>query len=613
MPGIAGVIGTRFDAVAPSAIEGSVNLAGTATVHSERIRAGLLTAAWLPSAPLTGARWHRDPGRVLLFHGELAGFSSIPHAEILECASLDSYEWFADLLGTYAVALYEERNDGARLSLVGDRVSQEPIYFAIEPGAVAFSTSLATFPRLGRPWTFDESWLFKLLFFNFPVGTTTPLRNVQRVPPASVVTIDIDRGTHEIRSYAHRFRRNSYLLRGRSGLEHAFETFADVVPPYFRRGRVAAPLTSGYDSRALLSLAPEDAEILLYTYGLPGSLDMQEGKRLSRHFEWPHYPLEFDRTFSSRLQDLTTRTVYLSGGLQGTARATLPFVYQQLMDAEPDTSAVLSGVSGGHLFAGAGNVPAVISPGVADLLRGTTGEQAVTAPRFRKLLGDRFADFAHCILDAVAELEQSFAAPLGSTEGHLLYNVYEVAPKYFAGEAAIANTVASYRCPYWDPRLIALAFEVEASTLTSSRFASSRGPHPGRSVHSFVLLKNEKLARHLVRGQAPGDAFRSRWATRPLARRAAWAAKRAWRKALREPPLEDWSKWYAAGLAGTVHRTFFGSSMLADHLDRAAIVEAMRTGGLHITRQLLSIELILRLLDNGWDLRELERRDAGRA
>ena len=76
---------------------------------------------------------------------------------------------------------------------------------------------------------FNIEWLWEYLFFNFPIGQTTFLEKVKRMPPACVLEIDVESGDFLFSEYVTKFRKKEHLLKGGEALEYAYNVFRDRI------------------------------------------------------------------------------------------------------------------------------------------------------------------------------------------------------------------------------------------------------------------------------------------------------------------------------------------------------------------------------------------------
>ena len=221
-----------------------------------------------------------------------------------------------------------------------------------------------------------------------------------------------------------------------------------------------------------------------YTYGIPGSDDLLAACALADRVGREHRSIYFGDSFLQSLPKLTYETVRLSGAMQGICRSTLLHIYRTLSGDMRTTPVAISGVSGGNVFRGHGYVPAVVSPGMEQLF--TTGKASLDREVFSAMFGERRGEFKQHITEAIEYIRSTYGEPT-KPECHLSYLVYEVAPKYFGGEAAIAGNYTVFRAPYWDIDLIRLAYETEYSTLRFSRFSEKKDTYRENVMQASVI------------------------------------------------------------------------------------------------------------------------------
>lgn len=102
-------------------------------------------------------------------------------------------EFVAGLNGDYALVVHDAAEE--TVSFVTDRLATRPIFYARPDDHDAFvfssaSQPLTTYPGVGTE--FDLPYLYEYLELRRVFGVKTPLRGIEELPPASVVTIDLD-------------------------------------------------------------------------------------------------------------------------------------------------------------------------------------------------------------------------------------------------------------------------------------------------------------------------------------------------------------------------------------------------------------------------------------
>jgi asparagine synthase (glutamine-hydrolysing) len=215
------------------------------------------------------------------------------------------------------------------------------------------------------------------------------------------------------------------------------ETWARVLPKYFRgKQSIGLSLTGGVDSRMILAWAPRSSGTLpCYTWGgtYRDCADVKIARRTAKLCQQPHNTILVGTDFLSRFSDLAERAVYISDGTMDVT-GSIDLYVQRL--ARQIASVRLSGVCGGEILRRlvmfGPNPP---QPGIFD-----------------------------------AELEQSFrgaaATYAGELRGHRLsFTSFKQAPWYMASKFSVERSQLTYRTPYFDNDLVALAYQTPATLL----------------------------------------------------------------------------------------------------------------------------------------------------
>jgi len=215
------------------------------------------------------------------------------------------------------------------------------------------------------------------------------------------------------------------------------ETWARVLPKYFRgKQSIGLSLTGGVDSRMILAWAHRPPGTLpCYTWGgtYRDCADVKIARRTAKLCQQAHNTIPVGAEFLSQFHDLAETTVYISDGTMDVTGAVDLYV-QRL--ARQIAAVRLSGVCGGEILRRLVMFgPDPPQPGIFD-----------------------------------AELEQSFrgaaATYAGELRGHRLsFTSFKQAPWYMASKFSVERSQLTYRTPYFDNDLVALAYQTPATLL----------------------------------------------------------------------------------------------------------------------------------------------------
>jgi asparagine synthetase B (glutamine-hydrolysing) len=604
VPGFLGVFPSSGEVVERSSILETIDPSQSCQTVTESVDGGLLAVSGLTGNPLQTQRRHERHPYVAVLAGDLVGTPDPPWDTVLGSIASGRYHEFAALRGPFAFGFCDPRS--RKIFLVSDRTSQQPLYYSITNSGFAFSTTLATFCRLPKPPPFNPKWLYEVLYFNYPIGQTTFLDGVWRMPAATILEFDRHSRQLAMNSYASRFASPAQLLDGADALDRAHAVFKERIPDYFQpKTPMALSLTAGFDARTVASYLPPEcrSRVETYTYGVPRSEDAVQAAKLAKLLGSRHTEVRFDDSFRGELASLAYQTVYLSHGLERLNRSTLAYAYRTLKKTRPMVQAVVTGVSGDHLFRdhvnGLGNVPSIITASMMRTIR--TGERRIEA--FRGIVGRHYDDFERHIHETLDEVSVR-CGDLGSPEGYLSYLVYEAAPKYFGAEAAIASNYVVLRTPYWDADIVQLAYDITLGTLGLSRDLPAKD-HQKESVLQASLIRRQGTLDRIAIAHIPVRV----WAKDDhLVHQLHRILRRGPRKLLslvRHHPdrdAEDWKSWYATVLSGELNQLVSRDSLVASYVDPDFVSKVKDGNDRHWLGKLATVEIVLKLIGRRWNL-----------
>jgi|GEM_PF-3426594 len=571
--------------------------------RSEIRRSGdwLMTECHREDAPLGGLRSFSDDRWTAVFAGDLVDHETVPFAEVIVALDTNCWDFLAGLNGIFTFVVHDKRDQ--RLFGVSDRRSQKPLFYSLDAQGACVSSNLAVFARLPNGRDFNEEWLWQLLFFNFPVDDSTFFKDVKRVPAACVMTFDSRSDKFSMGSYAGLFKPQLPLLKGKEALSRATQVFGTrVIAHYHGADSVACALTGGWDGRTMLALAPADNNVTPYTYGVPGCTDLTGARATATLIGAEHLEIPFNRGFVDDLPHHVLETVYLSSGLQGALRSTLHYVYHELTQAGRRFPLTISGISLGTQLRGAAQYPDLISMELARRFQGL--DAAHTKDYWRTIFGPKDSDFTEFTHSRIELMQEQFG-PFERPEHHFSYILYPASAHYFCGELAIADKFTTVRVPAWDSKIVELMYSIENSTLSYSHFVGQiKQVRRKEMVLQAHLLKefSPDLYRIPVRGIHPAAV---------LAGEVPYQMERAYRSVERKvssrlstranAPLEDWNVWLFDRNRQFVADLLESSdTMVGDFVEPSFIKHTITTRNVRMLGKLLTTEIILRLVKNGW-------------
>ena len=361
--------------------------------------------------------------------------------------------FFEKLNGLFSGLLIDKRQGKA--FLFNDRYGVERVYLHESNGTAYFASEAKALLRvLPELRGFDEEGVAQFLSFGCTVEGHTLFRGIRLFPAGSVWSFE--NGQRYKRKYFSPEMWESQPTLTAGVFQSKFEeTFKRILPRYLEsNSKVGISLTAGLDSRIIMACMPQTgSNPICYTFSGENrdTLDARLAARVAEACGLDHRILRLGPDFFSDFPSFVDRTVYATDGCLGSLGAHEIYLNNQARVLSPVR---LTGVFGG------------------EILRGVS--------MFKPL------HFAHQLVNAeLAETTASCTVQWSDNGAHpVTFAAFrEIPEKRFATPAA-SRSQTSFRTPYLDNEIVALAYQAPETVRTSTDFPIS-----------LVKANNPSLAR----------------------------------------------------------------------------------------------------------------------
>jgi asparagine synthase (glutamine-hydrolysing) len=217
------------------------------------------------------------------------------------------------------------------------------------------------------------------------------------------------------------------------------ETWTRVLPRYFRgKESTGLSLTGGVDSRMILAWAPRlPGTLPCYTWGgkYRDCADVKIARRTAKLCQQPHKTILVGAEFLSEFPALGERTVYISDGTMDVTGSIDLYVQSFARQIAPVR---VSGVCGGEILRR------------LVMFKPDPPQQGVFDPELERSFRDAAATYA------------------GELRGHWLsFTCFKQAPWFMASKFSVERSQVTYRTPYFDNDLVALAYQTPEKLLNN--------------------------------------------------------------------------------------------------------------------------------------------------
>jgi asparagine synthase (glutamine-hydrolysing) len=349
-------------------------------------------------------------------------------------------QFFEKLNGLFSGLLIDKKRQ--RAFLFNDRYGLERVYLCETKNGLYFASEAKALLRiLPELRCFDESGVAQLLTFGCTLEWKTLFRGVDLLPGGSLWTFA-----------GGNVRKGRYFSPGsweslEALTEQAFEskfkeTFKRILPGHWEATpRVGVSLTGGLDTRmivACLPLAGTRPVSYTFTGQNPTILDSRLAGRIAEACGLEHRDLQIGPDFFSNFAAIADKTVYATDGCFGVTGAHEIYFNGK---ARQLASTRLTGNFG------------------SEILRGTSTFKPIDLSRelFNK---------------EINQMIDSSAAGLKGADGNpISFAAFREIPWSLFGSFAAARSQVTFRTPYLDNELVALAFQTPESLRRSSLVA----------------------------------------------------------------------------------------------------------------------------------------------
>jgi asparagine synthase (glutamine-hydrolysing) len=354
-------------------------------------------------------------------------------------------QFFAKLNGLFSGLLIDKRQGNA--FLFNDRYSVERIYWHETEDAAYFASEAKALLRiLPELRAFHERGVAQFLTFGCTLESQTLFRGVQLLPGGSLWSFE-NGNCHKRKYFSPEMWESQSPLAAEAFEAELEEMFKRILPRYFQSDfKIGISLTGGLDTRMIMACRPPDEKLICYTFDgeKRETLDARLARRVANACSLEHRILRIGQDFFSDFASLADRTVYVTDGYFGVLGAHEIYLNAQAHQLAPVR---LTGNFGSEILRGSSTFKLVgLSPALFN------------------------REFRHA-------LDSSAQSRLHDNEHAVTFAAFREIPWHLFGRLATGRAQVTFRTPYLDNELVALAYQVperfKNSSLPASRFVKA--------------------------------------------------------------------------------------------------------------------------------------------
>jgi asparagine synthase (glutamine-hydrolysing) len=280
---------------------------------------------------------------------------------------------------------------------------------------------------------FDKEGVAQFLTFGCTLGERTLFRGVHLLAGSSVWSFE-NRKCHKRKYFSPEMWESQVTLTAEGFQARFQETFRRVLPRYFKSdSRIGISLTAGLDSRMIMAcLSKEREKPVCYTFAgaKKDTLDVRLAGQVAKACGLEHEILRLSEDFFSNFASYADRTVYITDGCLGALGAHEIYLNRQARQLAPIR---LTGVFGGEILRGVSMFkPLPLSPRLVD------------------------PDLGQSLNALAKEWSRNSQHPI-------TFTAFREIPQKRFGTPAASRSQLTFRTPYLDNEIVALAYRAPQS------------------------------------------------------------------------------------------------------------------------------------------------------
>ena len=347
-------------------------------------------------------------------------------------------QFFGKLNGLFSGLLIDKRQKKA--VLFNDRYGIERIYYYEADGDFYFASEAKALLRiLPRARAFDEEGVAQFLAHGCTLNSRTLFRGVRLLPGASAWSFE-DGKSYKRKYFSHESWEAQSPLSVESYESELQKTFQRILPRYIEpEATIGISLTGGLDTRMIMACLPKtNLSYTSYTYvGQNGlTLDARLAARIAASLGLEHRALRIGPDFLQHFDTYFDRTVYATDGCAGALSSHEIYFNAKARQFSPVR---LTGNFGSEVFRSVSTFKPL-------------GLQA-------QLLSER------CAKSVAIETQRA----VSGAAHPVTFAAFREIPWSLFGLLAAGRSQVTFRTPYLDNDLVALAYRAPASLRRSPR------------------------------------------------------------------------------------------------------------------------------------------------
>jgi asparagine synthetase B (glutamine-hydrolysing) len=415
--------------------------------------------------------------------------------------------------GSFVIVIYDELRDNAKV--ISDRLNVLPLYYSFKDNLLIISSSVRMMLESGFVSNeYNELALIQQLIFDYTLGTKTFFKNIFRIDNGTIYLFG-GKGKEEKKYWCVEELYNEKLLSKADSLEMLSIQLHQNTNLYCSDSKkLLVALTGGFDGRANLALLDKNPDdFLCYSYGMPGSRQVEVPKLIAEKLKINYTPVLLDEKYENEHDLCTTEAIEYSNGCAPILRSNYPFAYKNLNSY---SKIILTGLFGSEVMRPLHNIGIMMNDYSEKLFMSDSNKDVLReilrdAKRKNYLKNNLIDDNSEELIEEIDSEYFSKFKSFDKTLRFFFFIIQEGIRKYFSQEIQIERVYVTTRFPFFDDDFVRLMYKTPFAGMYNGFLGKSKFKRrKGQLLYAYIYKKfKPELGKTVLdRGYKPDDLLK---------------------------------------------------------------------------------------------------------
>lgn len=423
-------------------------------------------------------------------------------------------EKFVDYIkGSFVIVLYDENK--IDLKVITDRLNVLPLYYSFKENVLVISSSVRMILESGFvSKEINQVAVTHQLIFDYVLGNETYYKEIKRFGNGIIYHFN-ESGKTETEYWNVDKLYNTKLIPKSESLELLSNQLHENTNLYCSdTEKILVAVTGGFDGRANLALLDKNYEdFLCYSYGMPGSRQVEVPKTIAKELNINYKPILLDGKYEAEHDECTLEAIEYSNGNAPILRSNYSYAYKNLNSF---SQTIMTGLFGSEVMRPLHNLGIMMNnyseklflsdnpkDAIKEIIDNVKKKNYIEA----KIIDDNTEEVIENIYNEYFEKYKNYDKVLR----FFFFIIQEGVRKYFSQEIQIERLYVTTRFPFFDDDFVSLMYKTPFAGMYNGFLGESKFKRrKGQLLYAYIYkrFKPELGKIKLDRGYRPDDLLK---------------------------------------------------------------------------------------------------------